>query len=321
MTRRRIRAAACAVSLALSAGKAASSVASPDQVARFRSGAEVVLVDIEVMRNGRPVTGLTADDFELTDSGVRQAVQAVSLADQPLSIVLALDVSASVQGEPLEDLKRAALKAADALRPDDESALLTFSQRVALRAGWAKERAVLSDAVSTLTGSGLTALYDAVFASMALRERAAGRAVLIVFSDGYDTASWLEGPAVIQAARRSDMVVYAVFAGMELAARPGQSGLRSAGDVEFLHRAFQAEPGLFRFAFLEELTSDTGGELIQVSSSRDLSPVFARIVEAFRTRYLVTYTPTGVPASGWHPIEVKLKRAAGDVRARKGYSR
>ncbi len=321
MTGRRIRVAACALSLALWTATAAPSVASPGQVARFRSGAELVLVDIEVTRNGRPVTGLTADDFELTDSGVRQAVQAVSLADQPLSLVLALDVSASVHGEPLEDLKRAALKAADALRPDDESTLLTFSQRVALRSGWTKERTALHAAVGTLSASGLTALYDAVFASMALRERAAGRAVLIVFSDGYDTASWLEGPAVIEAARRSDMVVYAVYAGMELAAPSGQSGPRAASDVRFLRRAFQAEPGLFRFAFLEELTSDTGGELIQVSSSRDLSPVFARIVEVFRTRYLVTYTPTGVPASGWHPIEVRLKGAAGVVRARKGYSR
>ena len=321
MTRRRIRVAAGVASLALWTATAVPSLASPGQVARFRSGAEVVLVDVEVMRNGRPVTGLTADDFELTDSGVRQAVQAVSLADQPLSIVLALDVSASVRGEPLEDLKRAALKAADALRGDDESALLTFSQRVALRSGWTKDRTALHAAVGTLSASGLTALYDAVFASMALRERATGRAVLIVFSDGYDTASWLEGPAVIQAARRSDVVVYAVFAGMELAARPGLGGARSAGDGDFLHRAFQAEPSLFRFAFLEELTSDTGGELIQVSSSRDLSPVFARIVEGFRTRYLVTYAPAGVPASGWHPIEVTLKGRNGTIRARRGYTR
>ena len=315
MIRRRIAAAACALSLALWTAKPASSIESPGQVARFRSGAEVVLVDVEVTRNGRPVTGLTAADFELTDSGVRQAVQAASLADRPLGIVLALDVSASVRGEPLEHLKQAAVRAIDALRPDDEFALLTFSQRVALASDWTKDRATLRAAVGTLSGSGLTALYDAVFASMALRERARGRTVVIVFSDGYDTASWLEGPAVIQAARRSDIVVYAVFAGMELSAP------RTFNDARFLRYAFEAEPGLFRFGFLDELTSDTGGELIHVGSSRDLSLVFARIVERFRTRYVVTYTPTGVPAPGWHPIEVKLKEKEGTIRARRGYTR
>ncbi len=239
----------------------------------------------------------------------------------PVSVVLALDVSASVTGEPLANLKTAAAKAMDALRPDDESALLTFSQRVSLRAGWTRNRAALPGAVEMLGAGGLTALYDAVFAGIGLRERAAGRTVLLVFSDGFDTASWLEALAVIQAARRSDIVVYAVSAGQELAGPPVEGSARGVGDARFLRRAFEAEPNLFRFAFLQELTTDTGGELIHVNSTGDLSRVFTGIVESFKTRYVLTYTPTSVPAPGWHPIEVKLKGKEGTIRARRGYVR
>ncbi len=296
-------------------------LAFPGQVARFRSGAELVLVDVEVTRDGRPVAGLEAGDFELTDSGVRQSVQALSLSDHPLSIVLALDVSASVTGEPLNYLKQAALNAVQALGPDDEAALVTFSQRAALRTAWTKNRATLRAGIETMNASGLTALYDAVFASIALRERAAGRTLLIVFSDGFDTASWLDGPAVIQSAHRSDIVVYAATVGMMPPGQSAQGSSRSADDVRFLHRSYGEEPGLFRFAFLEELTADSGGEVLYVNPNRDLSQVFARIIQAFKTRYVLTYAPAGVSAPGWHPIEVKLKGREGAVRARKGYFR
>ncbi len=58
-----------------------------------------------------------------------------------------------------------------------------------------------------------------------------------------------------------------------------------------------------------------------VNPNRDLSQVFARIIQAFKTRYVLTYAPAGVSAPGWHPIEVKLKGREGAVRARKGYFR
>lgn len=69
--------------------------------ARFRSGTDAVLVDVEVTSGGRPVAGLTAADFELTDSGVVQQVNVMSFADVPVSLLLVLDTSSSVDGERL----------------------------------------------------------------------------------------------------------------------------------------------------------------------------------------------------------------------------
>lgn len=91
------------------------------------------LVRIQVKRGGKPVAGLAASDFELRDSGVRQQIQAVTYQDVPLSVLLALDGSSSVRGERLAHLKDAATAAVGALRPDDQTAILTFSQRVDLR--------------------------------------------------------------------------------------------------------------------------------------------------------------------------------------------
>ena len=64
----------------------------------FRSGADGVRVDVHVQVGKKPVAGLTAADFDVRDSGVRQDVQALAIEDVPLSLVLALDVSGSVRG-------------------------------------------------------------------------------------------------------------------------------------------------------------------------------------------------------------------------------
>jgi hypothetical protein len=81
---------------------------------RFRSSAQAVLVDVQVLEGNVPVAGLTAADFELRDSGVAQKIEAVTFEDVPVSLMLALDVSGSVKGAPLEHLKEAARAAAAA---------------------------------------------------------------------------------------------------------------------------------------------------------------------------------------------------------------
>ncbi len=68
------------------------------------------------------------------------------------------------------------------------------------------------------------------------------------------------------------------------------------------------------------MAEETGGELLYVTSTRDLPAAFARIVGDFKSRYLLSFTPTGVPAGGWHPLEVKLKGRTGTIRARPGYA-
>ena len=86
-------------------------------------------------------------------------------------------------------------------------------------------------------------------------------------------------------------------------------------------RGFSDDPLLFRDYVLFAVTDETGGELFFTDPDRDLRSVFLGIVKEFKSRYLLTYTPEGVPPDGWHAIEVKLKGARGDVKTRRGYLR
>ena len=289
--------------------------------ARFRSEADAVRVDVQARQGSRPITGLTAADFELRDSGVVQKIQAVATDDLPLTLMLALDTSSSVRGATLDHLKAAARGAVDALTGEDQAALLTFNNRVSRATPATKDRAQLADAIAGMTARGTTSLVDVVFAATALREDISGRVLLLVFTDGLDTISWLDPKDILDSALRSDLVAYTVSISPQLAEAARADAPSLARRRSVLKRWFRAEPALFPQAFIDELTEHTGGESFFVRDGSELAPTFAQIVSEFKSRYLLTYSPTGVPATGWHPIEVKLKNRRGRVQARRGYWR
>jgi len=289
----------------------------------FKSLVDAVRVDVFVSRGAKPVAGLTTADFELRDSGVAQRIEALALEDVPLHLLLALDTSSSMRGEPLQHLKGAAHAAIGALGPNDRAALLTFSHAIQRRIPFSGDLASINQAVDLVEATGGTALNDAAYAAFGQRESVDGRMLVLLFTDGFDTMSWLSPLAVIDEARRSDVVVDAVRLepigeGIPPLRVRGGSVPVFPGEVR---KWFFEEPTLFRREFLPALADETGGELVIVRGSRDLRSVFLNIVAAFKSRYVLTYAPTGVPPSGWHPIEVRLKNKKGDIRARRGYQR
>jgi VWFA-related protein len=299
---------------------AAFTIGAAAQQPVFKAGVDAVRVDVLVTRGGKPVTGLTTADFELRDSGVPQQIDVLSLEEVPLHLLLALDTSSSLNGKPIEHLKAAARAAVASLRPDDRAALITFSHAVRKQIPWSAGTSAIRTAIDGVSAAGATSLSDAAFAALGLREGVEGRMLALLFSDGFDTASWLDPLAVIEQARRSDVVIDAVSlstvpeAVTTFRRRPGVS----PGD---LRRWFLAEPYLFRTEFLAALADETGGEVVVANRSSDLQAVFVKIVADFKMRYVLTYSPNNVAPSGWHPIEVRLKNKKGDVRARRGYTR
>jgi VWFA-related protein len=170
-----------------------------------------------------------------------------------------------------------------------DSALLTFNQAVAQEAMLGGDVARVEAALQNVEPDGHTALIDAAYAAITVANADLGRGLIILFSDGLDTASWLGERAVIDAARRSDVVVYAV-----------STASRST-------------------SFLRNVTGDTAGRLYEVSSTRDLRRTFLAALAEFRQRYLVSYTPRGVEKTGWHRVDVRLKGRRATIRARPGY--
>ena len=284
----------------------------------FRVSVDAVRVDALVLDGNRPVAGLTAEDFELWDSGVAQRIDSIAFEDVPLSVMLVLDASGSVRGAPLEHLKQAAAAVIGLLQPGDRAALLTFAEEIDLSCDWTSDPRQLERAIAGSEASGSTALHDASFAALSLKDAAAGRALVLVFSDGDDTSSWLSGQTVIDVARRSDAVVYGVGLRTSAVARLGYRVDFRSGVQPDIPRVI---PAVLLQPFLTALADETGGKYLEAERSERLRDLFVRIITEFRTRYQLTYTPSGVDKGGWHPIQVKLKNKRGSVTARRGYLR
>lgn len=256
----------------------------------FSTRVEGVRVDVLVTDSSRrPLRGLTAADFMIRDNGVAQQVDVVSFGEIALNVGLAFDLSESVAGPRLAQLTAASRALTAELEPADQSALVTFDTVVSLPCPLSTSRSCVSAALNAATPQRETALVDGVFAGMMVGESEVGRSLLMVFSDGLDTASFLNAERVLELGRRSDVVVYPVTS---KGARPD---------------------------FLDDLASLTGGRLHEVDAQSDLSATFRSILEEFRYRYLVTYTPRGVSRGGWHKLDVRVNRPGASVRARPGY--
>jgi VWFA-related protein len=287
------------------------------QTPQFRSGVDAVRVDVLVTDGRRPVAGLTTDDFEIRDSGVVQTIEAVAIADIPISMMVALDLSQSVKGDTLDQLKKGVDAALAALEPRDRAALVTFSSDVRLRRDWTGDVETLRATVGGLGAAGGTSLWDAAFTALTFRDPTPTvRRLVLVFSDGDDTSSWLPRGSVVDKARRTDAVVYSVE--MTSGRAAGRRLLHYRSGVEL---AASDRTAWIESPFLEDLAEATGGDTYKTTNSGDLRQAFTRILTEFRTRYLLTYSPQGVDKTGWHPIEVKLKNKKGKVTARRGYLR
>jgi Ca-activated chloride channel family protein len=256
----------------------------------FATRREAVRVDVLVTERGQPVRGLTVSDFEVFDNGVAQRVDLASFEQIPLNVVLVFDTSGSVTDERLGHMRDAGSAVLKRLTTNDQAALVTFSHVVARRAPLTADRERVQAALTFRPPEGDTALVDAVYTSMMIGESDAGRSLAIVFSDGVDTASFLTANAVLDTAKKSDVVVYGVSVGP-------------------------------RVRFLRDLSAFTGGTVFDVDSTKDLSATFERILDEFRHRYLVSYSPGNVMRGGWHRLEVRVKSRGVRVQARPGYMR
>ena len=260
----------------------------------FRVNVDLVRVDALVTERGRPVAGLTAADFELKDNDVPQDIQLATLTGT-VQVVLALDTSRSVGGRRLDYLKRASRSLLNALAPRDAISVLTFNQRVVLRANAEHDRVAVERAIDSLDAGGRTALCDAVYAGLSLVAPDTGRSLLLLFSDGGDNASFLSRDAVMASVKHSMATIYTV------GVRGGERGM--------------VWPGL-----LWDLADSGGGSLLWADDDSRLPAVFMTVLNEFRSRYLLSYTPTGVKRDdGWHKITVTLKTRPGKVKARPGY--
>jgi len=268
----------------------------------FRVGVDLVRVDVSVTRNLEPVSGLTVDNFTVTDNGVKQKLERVIHEQVPLEAFLVLDVSGSVAGVQLERLKAGARGFVAGLTPQDKVALVTFAAKPTVLQPLTGDFDAFVRSLDEVKAEGQTALYDATAMALTLRKPADNRAVIVVFTDGGDNASDASPKAVVQAVERSDAIVYGVSVSD-----------RGRGPV-FGADALRSQ---FQVGFLRSLADTTGGRVLNAESGR-LEEAFGLILNDVRARYLITYYPDKV-AAGWHKLDVRLNGIRGTVLARRGY--
>jgi VWFA-related protein len=271
---------------------------------------EAVYVDAFVTRDGRPVTGLRAANFDLRDEGEPRPIELVAVEDLPLSAFLVFDTSGSVEGPRLSALRQAGEAFLAGLRDEDEVGLLSFSHELRLLQPLSPDRAALRGALRALRAEGGTALWDALHAALTLLPRDR-RGLVVVFSDGEDNMSVLSERQLGTEVERSNALVHAVgvTAAPELP-RTAARGFRPPAPIE---------PENVRA--LRQTAEATGGRLWTADSPARLTAAFAAIAAAMNTRYVLRFEPGPRARPGWHRLELDLKGAKGEVRARKGYYR
>jgi VWFA-related protein len=301
---------AVAARRAVLAGAAAIAVGLATPVtAQFRASVDGVRVEALVLANGRPVAGLEAADFVVTDNGAPQAITVRSLAREPIDVAIALDVSSSVRGPRLERLRAGVIALVSLLTPADRATLLSFDHALALgpRDALAPQ---LVPRLHALTSQGRTSLVDAATSALVWSLGRQRPMLVLVFSDGRDTASWTRPDQALALARHSDAVVDAVVTGELLPT----SLTRIGGD----HMIAAQTPDE---RFLSDLAALTGGRVRNGASGAGLAGAFRDALEHFRARYEITYN-AGNQAPGWHAIAVQVPgRRGARVHARRGYQR
>ncbi|HEY7922846.1 MAG TPA: VWA domain-containing protein [Vicinamibacteria bacterium] len=286
----------------------------------FGTSVEAVYVDVFVTNGGQPVTGLTASAFELRDLGAVRPVELVAVETLPLTALLAFDTSSSVEGAKLAALRRASEAFLDGLRPEDEIGIVAFSHEVRWLARPTQNRDAVRRALAACRARGGTSLWDGLHAALGLLPPQV-RSLVVIFTDGEDNMSWLDERQVKAAAQRSNAVIHAV--GLRPEELPPQPApfLRGSPVPSAASPVPQSPPELEQVRALRQTAEMTGGRFWTAESPDRLRQAFAAIVAAMNSRYVLRFEPAAGSAPGWHPIQLRLRGAKGDVRARAGYFR
>jgi VWFA-related protein len=274
-----------------------------------------VVLDVLVTRDHRTVTGLAATDFDVRYGDARQHVELSDPQALPFDVRMAIDTGDGLDSNSVRQIVEGMRSFASRLRVDDHTELITFADEIRLAAGLTADRERLHAALGRLEKTKGTALFDATFTALALPTRPDRRTLLLVFTAGLDTGSWLPPTAPIDAAAASPVIVYAV-----IAPDPDLPLRQTQLDVDRLRKWLFSEPMLLREAFLPVLADETGGEVLQPATKDDLAATFADVLSRFQQRYRLSFTPTGVRKPGPQAIEVRMKDRTLTVYARRRHT-
>jgi Ca-activated chloride channel family protein len=291
---------ALAVSLAC-----AASIALGAQQGRFRSGIELVSLNVTVTDGTKYVTGLEQDDFEVFEDGAKQTLSFFSHVQQPIALAILLDTSNSME-DKLATAQEAATGFVRRMKKDDVIEVIEFNSQVRVPQPFTNDMNALERAIRATTVNGSTSLYNAIYVSLrALKDERAKNAeeirrqAIVVLSDGDDTSSVIEYDDVLDLAKRSETAIYAI------GLRQQETGRGKFKEAEFV---------------LRQLSQETGGRVFFPTSVGELPKIYEQISEELASQYSMAYSSKNPMRNGaWRRIDIRVTKPGLTARTRRGY--
>ena len=268
---------------------------------KFKSGTLTVPVYVTVTdAEKRLVPDLDREDFEVYDNGKVQPLTLFDNKSVPIAAVVMLDSSGSmtlILGRVKEGAEQFLMR----LLPEDTGRVGAFNDKIQFlpEDAFTSDRDVLIRSLKELDFGYPTRLWDAVDESIRRLEGVPQRKVILVFTDGADTASRRDLDDVMQEARAKEIMVYAI--GLETKISPNGQVQRSSPDRG-----------------LKKLAEETGGGFMLLKKEDELGPTFTRVAQELHSQYVLGFSPSALDGKV-HKLEVKLKKPGMNARSRKSY--
>jgi Ca-activated chloride channel homolog len=278
----------------------------PTQRPSFRSGVDVVSLNVTVTDQSRNfVTSLEQGDFVVFEDGVKQDVTFFNKSQLPIALSLLMDTSASME-DKLRLAQEAAVGFVRRLKTDDIAQIIDFDNRVSILQQFTSERPALETAIRQTVPNGSTSLHNAIYISLKelkkVRATSSGdvrRQAIIVLSDGEDTSSLVPFEEVLDLAKRSEVIVYTIgIRGRDL-------GARGFPEAEFV---------------LKQFAQETGGRAFFPTGATELDVIYAQIADELAAQYALAYSSRNPRRDGqWRRIIVRTTKPEFAARTKQGY--
>jgi Ca-activated chloride channel family protein len=275
----------------------------------FRTSSDLVLLSVSaVTGQNRPVGGLEQKSFRVFEDGVPQEITFFAPPRLPLSLSILLDASSSMDTK-MAVAREAAIGFCRRLNTEDRAQIIAFANEVQVRQPFTSDIPTLEKAVRDTIPGGSTSLYTAIYVAFSeLRKIRLSqspdqvrRQAMVLLSDGEDTTSILGYQEVIEAAKREDVMVYAVG----LRAKNSSSPARGFNEADYVMR---------------QLAQSSGGRVFFVSQVGELAGVYGQIADELSSQYTIGYVSKNTKRDGaWRTIAVRTDQPNVAARTKAGY--
>jgi VWFA-related protein len=285
-----------------------------EPTATFKTGVSDVRVDVQVTEGAKLIQDLTRGDFAVADEGQPQSIVSFAHGDEPVTLILLLDISGSMQ-KSIDEISAEARDALDHLRPGDRVALMVFAKGTAVAQGFSDNLAEtarhIGNAVKNWDVGSSTLINSAVMDAARYMDKHAGpggRRAILILTDNLSTSYRLTDGQVIRELNKADTVLNAIVTGRAIRPQSLAPGKPSNPD--------------FTPANVFDLAEQTGGEWVKSENAGDS---FKDMIERIRSRYMLAYHEPNASPGAFRHITVTLDEAArkrypgAELHSRSGY--